>query len=428
MKIAILGGGFAGLTAAFYLRKKNHEVVLLERAPGLGGLASGFKDKGWEWPLERAYHHIFSNDSDIINFAKDTGYDKIFFQKPVTASLFKVEEGYQTFPFDSPTDLLKFPLLTPVQKIRTAAALATLKWGPMRKRYEKETTEEFLRKTMGDKVWNVLWEQLMRKKFGKYAGKVLASFFWARINKRTPDLGYMEGGFQSFIDHTAEVLREMGVEIRIGSTVETIEKTGENFSLTSHHNGESVIERFDAVISTLPTPVLAGVGQQIFPEDYIEKLKKIEYLNALCLIVVSKQPILDKTYWLNVIAEDLPLMVICQHTNFIDKKHYHNENVAYIGYYLDADDPKMKMTQEELIAYLQPHLRKIANREVKIVRSHHFRAPFAQPIFDKEFLHNHPHMHSPVKNFLIANLDMTYPYDRGTNYAVKLGREVAEQI
>jgi len=25
----------------------------------------------------------------------------------------------------------------------------------------------------------------------------------------------------------------------------------------------------------------------------------------------------------------------------------------------------------------------------------------------------------------VANMDMTYPYDRGTNYAVKLGKDVS---
>jgi hypothetical protein len=57
-----------------------------------------------------------------------------------------------------------------------------------------------------------------------------------------------------------------------------------------------------------------------------------------------------------------------------------------------------------------------------------FRAPFAQPIFDKNFLKYKPNFFTPAKNFYIANLDMTYPYDRGTNYAVKLGKEINKII
>ncbi len=49
-------------------------------------------------------------------------------------------------------------------------------------------------------------------------------------------------------------------------------------------------------------------------------------------------------------------------------------------------------------------------------------------IFDKEFLKNKPDFETPLKGFYIANLDMTYPYDRGTNYAVALGKKVVELL
>jgi len=87
----------------------------------------------------------------------------------------------------------------------------------------------------------------------------------------------------------------------------------------------------------------------------------------------------------------------------------------------------MKMKKEELIKFVEPHLR-ILNSKFLILNSFLFKAPFAQPIFDKEFIKNKPDFITPTKNFFIANLDMTYPYDRGTNYAVKLGKEVAELI
>ena len=90
MKIAILGGGRTGLTAAYYLSKKGHKITLFEKEPVLGGLAVGFKEKGWEWSLERAYHHLFASEREILDFAKEIGFDKIFFQKPETASLYDI--------------------------------------------------------------------------------------------------------------------------------------------------------------------------------------------------------------------------------------------------------------------------------------------------------------------------------------------------
>ena len=75
MKIAILGGGVAGLTAAYCLAKKNHQVTIFEKSAILGGLAVGFKQPNWKWNLEMAYHHLFANDYDIIKFAKENKFD-----------------------------------------------------------------------------------------------------------------------------------------------------------------------------------------------------------------------------------------------------------------------------------------------------------------------------------------------------------------
>ncbi|MFN4212888.1 MAG: FAD-dependent oxidoreductase, partial [Microgenomates group bacterium] len=92
MKIAILGGGFSGLTAGYYLAKKSHQVTIFEKEKILGGLASGFKVDNWDWYLERTVHHLFANDYHILNFAKEVGFNKIFFKEPETASLYKNPE------------------------------------------------------------------------------------------------------------------------------------------------------------------------------------------------------------------------------------------------------------------------------------------------------------------------------------------------
>ena len=66
MRIGIIGAGITGLTAAYDLAGAGHEVLVWEAAEQVGGLASGFRDDGWEWPLDRFYHHIFATDAAII--------------------------------------------------------------------------------------------------------------------------------------------------------------------------------------------------------------------------------------------------------------------------------------------------------------------------------------------------------------------------
>lgn len=420
MKIAILGGGITGLTAAYCLAKKNHQVTLFEKEKVLGGLAAGFKSNDWNWYLERAYHHLFANDYDILNFAKEIEFNKIFFKSPTTSSLFWVSDlGFQILSLDTPLDLLKFPYLNIIDKFRAGIVIAFLKLFPFLSIYEKQTSKEFLRKTMGKNVWNILWQQLFRGKYGDYAEIILASFIWARIKKRTKALGYIEGGFQTFINFIEEQLKSLKVEMLKGYGVGKIKKQGDKFIINN--------TLYNVVISTLPTPILIKVSQQILPKNYLQKLSKIEYLHALTLILETDKPILNKIYWLNISTSKIPIMGIVQHTNFIDKKNYGNKHISYLGWYLKREDKLMKMKKEELIKFVEPHLR-IFNSKFLIFNSFLFKAPFAQPIFDKEFVKNKPDFITPTKNFFVANLDMTYPYDRGTNYAVKLGKEIAKLI
>ncbi|KKP59701.1 MAG: hypothetical protein UR54_C0025G0008 [Candidatus Roizmanbacteria bacterium GW2011_GWA2_34_18] len=427
MKIVILGGGITGLTAAHYLAKKNHQITIFEKEKILGGLAAGFKTNNWDWYLERAYHHLFANDSDILNFAKEIRFNKIFFRSPETASLFNNETMNQSnnltiYPLDTPLDLLKFPYLNIVDKLRAGIVITFLKLSPFLSIYEKQTSKEFLKKTMGEKVWNILWQQLFRGKYGDYAENILASFIWARIKKRTKKLGYVEGGFQILIDYLVNLLKKLRVNVLTGYEIEEIKKRGDKFIINN--------TLYDVVVSTLPTPVLIKISQTIFPKSYLNQLSKIEYLHALTLILETDKPILDKTYWLNISTNKIPIMGIVQHTNFVDKKHYGNKHIVYLGWYLKRDDKLMNMEKDELVKFVYPYLNKINSNcsIVSLLNCYMFKAPFAQPIFDKNFVKNKPDFITPVKNFFIANLDMTYPYDRGTNYAVKLGKQVAGLI
>ena len=418
MKIVVLGGGITGLTAAHYLVTQGHDVTVIEKGKSLGGLAQGFKEPEWEWSLDYAYHHLFENDTDIQNFAKEIGFNDIYFSTPTTNSVYRVDGEFHIYPVDSPIDFLRFPLLSLWQKLRAAIVLAILKFLPHFSYYETLSAEHFAKRYMGERMWNVFFQQLFRKKFGKYAGKITTSWLWARIHKRTRRLGYIKGGFQAFTDYVEKHLVSKGVIIQKGTEISTIQKKGHAFIIND--------VLYDRVISTLPTGVFMQVGKKILPNSYILQLKKLSYLDALVLIVETDKPFLKDTYWLNICTPEIPAMVVAQHTNFVSPKRYGNNHLAYIGYYPEREDPLMSMTKEDLLDAVIPAVRTIENSTAKILRTYLFKAPYAQPIFDSRFKQNKPEFMTPVEHLYCANLDMTYPYDRGTNYAVSLGKRVAE--
>ena len=149
MKIAVIGAGFTGLSSAYELVNKNHKVTVFEKDENPGGLAIGYKEKNWDWSLEKHYHHWFTNDNSVLDLAKKINYEVII-KRPKT-SVFVKNKIYQ---LDSPISVLKFPLLSFFERLRMSAVIGFLKYDPFWKNLEKYRASQF---------FQILWVKKLMK-------------------------------------------------------------------------------------------------------------------------------------------------------------------------------------------------------------------------------------------------------------------------
>ncbi len=427
-KVAVVGAGFSGLAAAWRLRQLGHQVVVFEKESYPGGLAAGFKADGWDWTLEHHYHHVFLSDRAIKNFAKELELEReLFFRRPKTSVYYQ----NQVFQLDSPTSLLKAPVLDGVTKLKVAATLAGLKLTPeFGWRYlERLTAKEFLLKTMGAKAWQVLWQPLFEDKFGEYATQINAAWFWARIKARTPSLGYFKGGFLNFAFLVMRRLKKEGVRFYLDTSIKSLIRQNQQWLVKTAKSKRDGLMKFDIVLLTLPADQVA----RLVKTPKTKKLpwqKKLDYLSAVTLVIESDKPFFkDRTYWLNVNDLKFPFLAVVEHTHFISKKYYGNKHIIYVGKYLRSSDQLYKLSAKKLLAWYQPWLKKLSPGFDRSIRSiWRFQAPFAQPVVGTHHSRLLPSIKTPLPGLYWASMQHVYPWDRGTNFAVKLGLEAAETV
>ncbi len=429
-RFAIIGAGVAGMAAAWDLVRQGHSVDLYEAGSAVGGLAAGFRDDNWDWSLEKFYHHWFQTDSDMLRLIDEIGQSqKVIFPRPKT-SYWMDGNIYRS---EMNASVLQLPLSW-LSIIRMGLAGVYLKfltrnWQAL----EKVTADSWMRRWMGEEAYARLWKPLLIGKFSHRYAEVNMAWLWARIYTRSIRLGTFEGGFQAFLEALANAVRERGARVHLSTPVEAIGQQGDLPTLTV--NGETRI--YDRVISTTSPQLLLKLAPTLRETPYGQQVAALESIGGLCVVLALKQSLLtDGTYWLNLPAASadkranpFPFLALVEHTNYMDKAHYGGDVLVYCGDYAPTDHEYFQLSDQALVERFLPALSQV-NPNFKpdwIRKSWVWRAPYAQPLPGVLHSARVPALQTPLPGLFWASMSQVYPYDRGTNFAVEIGRRVAAQ-
>ncbi|MGD8455239.1 MAG: NAD(P)/FAD-dependent oxidoreductase [Anaerolineales bacterium] len=422
--IVIIGAGYAGLSAAYDLAKAGHQVTIYEASDHVGGLAAGFKEPHWDWSVEAYYHHWFASDKHMLGLIDELGLsDKVLFPRPYTVMLHKGK----WYPFDSILKALLYPGLGfGINKARFGFVGLYLRLTNNWRALEKVTVDKWMRKWAGKKVYEMMWEPLVVGKFGEdYARQVPMAWLWARLKARTTRLGTYVGGFQAFSNDFAAILKEMGVVLHLNTLVSSI--TLSNSSLTIETKQGS--QDFDQVLATT-SPALTVNMVPTLPEEYLKGLLDLKSMGAVVLTLSLKHQVSEEGYyWFNIPANaEYPFLAMVEHTNYISPKHFGGEHILYCGDYLEADHEYFSLSQDEILDRFIPAIQRINPKFERgwINKVWMHRTKYAQPVPFVNHSKNIPPIQTPIQGLYFASMSQVYPWDRGTNFAVEIGRKAAK--
>ncbi len=430
MKIGVIGAGPAGLAAAYDLTRAGQAVTVYEAAPEVGGLASGFKAPHWDWRLEKFYHHWFQTDKAILGLIDELGWrDQVLFPRPYTVAY--VNGKFQ--PLDSPAQALRFFLgnFSLLDTLRFGVVTAYLRLTPYWQPLEKVTADEWARRWYGERVYRALWRPLLVGKFGEENLPVVnMAWLWARLHARTTRLGTFVGGFQEFMDRLAEVVKRQGAEIRLNCAVTAIrwQRTDDGRPRIRVEAG-GASEDYDAVISTSSPALMAQLAPEL-PDSYAAQLRALKSMGAV-VMVLSLTRQLTKYYWHNLPKEaGFPFLAMVEHTNYISREHYGGDHLIYCGDYLNPDHPYFRLSKDALLEEFLPALKRFnpAFDRSWVKETWLWKTAYAQPVPPVNHSRNIPPLRTPLKGLYFASMSQVYPWDRGTNFAVEIGRKVARLV
>ena len=273
MKIAVVGAGLAGLTAAAYLSKEPDVTgVLFERSPQLGGRAFTYEKAGFT--LNYGAHAVYGIDRHTLtDMERELGL-KIG-SKQVDKRKVMYEKGDRITP--APLDfanLVKTDLLSAKQKVRFVGEIAMI-MANIHRLKQYRTLGDYLAESDAGGDLNELWEHLVCSNFfitpedaRLVPGPVISEYYHNLFLSVRP-VNYILGSWAAITNQLRDKIGASGRwEIALQEGVDGVRYDSGKFVLTTK-NREAA---FDRVIFAMPVQqvvkLLKGTAWESFLAPY----------------------------------------------------------------------------------------------------------------------------------------------------------------
>jgi protoporphyrinogen oxidase len=426
MNVGIVGAGVAGLAAAKALQEQGHQVTMFEGRHEVGGQVVTFPVGGT--PLECFYHHLFTSDTVAIRYIEELGLGPhLRWIEPYNGHLVKGKR----YPFVTPFDLLRFDAIPITSRVRLGLiALYLRRQSRGLEKYESVTARKWMERAVGTKAFNAFWGPLLRGKFADHADDVGMVWLWNKIYLRfasrrgagsKESLGYLEGSFRRYYMALADLIESRGGTIHLSTPVEQV--VVEDGAVTGIRAG-GALHPFDQVLMTTPNIITRRIAPEL-PANYTAILDSVRYQWATCLVLTLDRPLNDM-YWLSI-ADELPFVACVEHTNFMRPEDYGGNHIVYLSNYVSPGHPVLEMEAEEVFNHYLAGIKVInPDFDERWVREKwFFKDPGGQPVIGTNYSRSIPPFETGIDGLYLANTNQVYPEDRGQNYSLRLGEQVA---
>ena len=395
--VLVLGGGLAGLSAAYVLSRAGYGVEVVEAAATVGGLSKTIVKEGFRFDL--GGHRFFTNDARIDGFVRSLMKDELISVNR-TSKIFMKDKffNYPLRPFNA---MFGLGMLTTV---RIMGDYGFEKLGNLIKKKDCISLEDWVVNNFGRTMFDIYFKQYSEKVWGIPCSRVSAEWVAQRINGLSLAKA-VKNAFFKFAGKDIPTLADNFVypELGIGRIAERLKDEIEKENCVYTDTSVEAVNHADFMIdsiviknenstrivhgkefiSSIPATKLLNIMNPAPPGEILDAASKLSFRDLVIVtVMVDKKRVTDQT-WIYIPEQKIPFGRIHEPTNWSDKMAPEGKTLIVMEFFSFQGDTFWNMTDERLQDITVEHLEKLGfiNRD-EVIDAMVVRVPKAYPVFE----------------------------------------------
>lgn len=418
----VIGGGFAGLSAAAHLSAKGKKVELIEASQKPGGRAYSLIDKSTNTVIDNGQHIMMGCYHDTLRFFRMIGAeDNLIFQEKLNVNfllphlrLVPLRAFLKIYPLNLAAGLLRYKAISIKDRLLLMKFFLKLPLASGRDLSRMTISDWLVQENQNEKIRKAFWEILtagalntsIYKASAKVFKDILIEIFF-KGNKASTIILPKAGLSESYCNDTVKYIEDRGGKVTTGEQVNNllIERNRIKAIITN----KRIIKEFKNVISAVPFVAL----KRILPDEYKITDPGFEYSSILTVHIWLKENRLDKTFY-----------------GLIDSEvHWIFNHSTHLTLVRSDADGLMDKSKEEIFAIVKKELFKYCFiEETDIVDCRILKEKRATFIPSNEILLKRPGTETKLSNLVLAGDWTDTGLPSTIESAVKSGRMASDSL